>query len=111
MFVGILNLKTGLLNYTNAGHPYPIVQREQRENSMFLEEALDIPIGIMKNVYKDTHLQLYPGDTLLIYTDGISEAQNEARAFYGKERLLQFVKNPSNQNPGRADRRNFGRSD
>ncbi|PXZ45267.1 MULTISPECIES: SpoIIE family protein phosphatase [Porphyromonadaceae] len=99
MFVGILNLKTGLLNYTNAGHPYPIVQREQRENSMFLEEALDIPIGIMKNVYKDTHLQLYPGDTLLIYTDGISEAQNEARAFYGKERLLQFVKTLQTRTP------------
>lgn len=91
LFAGILNLETGVLNYTNAGHPYPILKSTTGQKTRFVEEIIDIPLGVMPYPYKEHNLQLLPGELLLLYTDGITESQNEASEFYGKENLLQLV--------------------
>lgn len=98
MFFGILDLNTGILNYTNAGHPSPIIKRKQDESVGFLE-GIDIPLGVMINQYKDYQIQLSHDDMLLIYTDGITEAQNESSEFYGKENLLQLSRKTTAEGP------------
>lgn len=91
MFIGILDLNSGILNYSNAGHPYPIL-RDSDNNTRFLGEIIDIPLGVMGGTqYKESQIQLKQGDILLLYTDGVTEAENEQNQFYGKEQLLQLV--------------------
>jgi len=91
MFVGILDLSSGLLNYTNAGHPYPILKRADGQ-TLFLKEALMMPLGIMKLDYPSCDYTMLPRDLLVAYTDGISEAQNERQELYTKERLFEFIR-------------------
>ena len=53
----------------------------------------------MLNKYKESHIQLTPNDMLLLYTDGVTESQNEQNEFYGKENLLALVNKTSASNP------------
>ncbi|MDR2130474.1 MAG: SpoIIE family protein phosphatase [Odoribacteraceae bacterium] len=99
LFIGILNLNSGILNYTNAGHPYPIIRRGDKGEAIFLKEPLDMPIGVTDNEYMEDHIQLEKGDLILIYTDGVTESQNKAKQFYGKDRLLHLVKESPNSTP------------
>ncbi|MDR1274697.1 MAG: SpoIIE family protein phosphatase, partial [Odoribacteraceae bacterium] len=92
VFIGILNLDSGILNYTNAGHPFPVIRRGEKKQAIFLTDPLDMPIGVTDNVYMEDCIQLEKGDLLLIYTDGVTESQNGVKGFYGQERLLRLVK-------------------
>ncbi|MDR1415720.1 MAG: SpoIIE family protein phosphatase [Odoribacteraceae bacterium] len=102
MFIGILDLDSGILNYTNAGHPFPIIRRGERRKTIFLKEPLDMPIGVTDNAYMEDHLQLEKGDLILVYTDGVTEAQDARGRFYGKERLLDLVQGLENDAPEEA---------
>ena len=100
MFIGILNLDSGILNYTNAGHPYPIIRGgDQGRKTIFLKDPLNMPIGVTDNEYMEDHIQLEKGDLLLIYTDGVTEFQDETRKLYGKERLIHFVESLDSNAP------------
>ena len=91
MFIGILDLQTGHLQYTNAGQTYPILRSAKTGECTFLKGAQNIPLGIMPTTFKDHSQTIARGDTILLYSDGISEAQNEKRELYGSERLLEHV--------------------
>ena len=86
VFVGILDLSTGVLSYCNAGHNAPVlVGKEVRA----LDVEPNIPIGVEENwPYKAQQVTLAPGTTLLLYTDGLTEAENENHMLYGEERML-----------------------
>ena len=86
VFVGILDLSTGVLSYCNAGHNAPVlVGKEVRA----LDVEPNIPIGVEENwPYKAQQATLAPGTTLLLYTDGLTEAENENHMLYGEERML-----------------------
>jgi sigma-B regulation protein RsbU (phosphoserine phosphatase) len=99
MFVGILNLDSGILNYSNAGHPFPIIRKGGGRETTFLRDSLDMPLGVTENAYMEDHVQLERGDMILIYTDGVPEAQDPSGKFYGKDRLLQFAKNSRHEIP------------
>lgn len=91
MFVGILDLKNGMLSYANAGHPFPILCTREEKEVKFLEDSLGIPIGVMRTMYKESRYQMERGDMIFLYTDGLTEAQNSERHFYGKERVKKVI--------------------
>ncbi len=92
LFCGILNLANGELKYCNAGHNPPYL-RDACGRLELLCERHGPAAGVDEDsIYASTCRQLLPGDMLLLYTDGVTEAQNEKAEMFsakGVERLLQ----------------------
>ncbi len=87
MFVGILDLTTGRLDYCNAGHEKPIIAGQP------LEIKPNLPVGALSYwTYEGQQTRLQSGDMLFLYTDGLSEAQNVAEEQFGRNRVLQLVR-------------------
>lgn len=87
-FLAILNKKTGHLVYANAGHNPPIVGTDH--NYRYLKCNPGFLLGCFEDAYIiDEELTLKPGESLTLYTDGITEARNSAGEFFGETRLLQ----------------------
>jgi phosphoserine phosphatase RsbU/P len=90
-FLGILNLRTGEMQYCNAGHNYPLLIRNSGEIEE-LSETHGLPLGIKeKQVFSSAGLKLEKGETLILYTDGITEALSIDGTFYSDERLSSLV--------------------
>ena len=87
LFLGMLDTKTGVLTYVNAGHLAPCVLHV----SGAIESVNDkpaMPLGIRAGTaYQGRTLTLLPGDTVFVISDGVTEAMNAADEFYGNERL------------------------
>lgn len=99
MFMGILDINTGIMTYTNAGHPYPLVIHENGETN-FLSKYPDVPIGILENhVFSEHTYTIHKNNSLLFYTDGITDAENPAGQFYGKEKLVHCVEMMQQHSP------------
>ena len=89
LFVGILDLETGLLSYCNAGHNAPVVMGKEPR---FLKVESNLPVGVETAwKYKGKHLSLTPGTTLLLYTDGLTEAENPNHDQFGERRILDVL--------------------
>ena len=89
LFFGILDAD-GKLEYVNAGHPLPLLVRGDKVQSVF--PAGSCPVGMFEmERFKTSVSQLEPGDTLVLFTDGISEAANTQRDRFGSERLESLV--------------------
>jgi sigma-B regulation protein RsbU (phosphoserine phosphatase) len=87
VFCGVLDVRTGVICYSSAGHNPPVVVREGRRLE-YLEEARSPPIGIDEDlVYEEGEVTLHPGDALLMYTDGVTEARNVGREMFSEEGL------------------------
>jgi len=83
---GILDLATGEFTFSVGGHP-PVYLSSSRRGQ-FLREPGGLMLGVMEDVeYSDGHEYLEPGDTLMFYTDGVTEAENAAGDFYTEGRL------------------------
>jgi serine phosphatase RsbU (regulator of sigma subunit) len=77
------------LRYSNAGHNPPLLLREGRLRSL---EAGGLALGMFRGMpYEDEELELRPGDWLLLYTDGLTEALNSDEEEYGVERLARLL--------------------
>ncbi|HUK92104.1 MAG TPA: SpoIIE family protein phosphatase [Blastocatellia bacterium] len=105
LFYGKLDPKTGLLTYSNGGHNPPMLIRKNGTDVL----RLDIggrPVGMMPSgAYCEGQVEFFPGDVLVIYSDGISESVNEANEEFGEERLLEAVqKNVGRSAAGIRDR-------
>lgn len=100
----IENYLTGiLLRFTqegiemaDAGHPIPIIYRAQKDTTDFLDCNIEdchgvIGLGDLNFNYKQTDISLNTNDRLFLYTDGFTEARNEAGEEYGKERFLESI--------------------
>ena len=99
MFVGILDIRTGMLTYTNAGHHNPLVIRKDGTISNF-PQHLDYPIGIWENHSFTEDTYTFPANSsLLFYTDGITDAENPDGQFFGKERLIKCVERTATASP------------
>ena len=91
MFSGIVNVKTGEMVYVNCGHNPPLIKSNSEEYK-FLECDSNIVLGAFDNFdYKIHKMQLNKGDTLCLYTDGVTEAVNSEEKMYGEERLLEKI--------------------
>ena len=94
VFVAILNLKTGELIYVNAGHNAPIIRRENGECDWLPVESGFVIGGIDGVDFKRQTIQFNPGDSILLYTDGVTEAMNPQNQLYGDERLINLMNGP-----------------
>jgi sigma-B regulation protein RsbU (phosphoserine phosphatase) len=80
------------LHYVNAGHNAPILYRKHANPSVLRLEAGGTVIGLLPDfTYEEDHVKLQPGDVLVAYTDGISEAMNHAEEEWDERRLVQAL--------------------
>ena len=98
-WVGIFDLRTGILSYTNAGHNPPCLARNGGPYE-FLSSKVNFVIGGKPLIrYLEKQIRLYPGDRIFLYTDGVTEAKNEDGSFYGNQRLLAGLNEYSGASP------------
>ena len=91
VWIGIINLKTGFMECANAGHEYPAIMHGNGKFEI-VRDKHSLPLAaipILKS--KPYELQLYPGDRLFVYTDGVPEAINDQEEQYGENRMLQVL--------------------
>jgi phosphoserine phosphatase RsbU/P len=90
IFFGVQNLENGVLHYINGGHEPPLLRRAAGTNE-YLEPTGPI-VGALPGMAFDVQsVTLQPGDSLLCYTDGVTEARNAAGDFFGEARLPGLV--------------------
>ena len=91
VWLGILQLSTGRLITANGGHEYPVI-RQGGGAFRLVRDPHGLVLGGMGDmVYKDFELQLQPGDTLFVYTDGVPEASSREKELMGLDRTLQAL--------------------
>jgi serine phosphatase RsbU (regulator of sigma subunit) len=91
VFYGLLDLVTGVLTFSIAGHNPPFVLRYEKKCVEALEKG-GIALGALEKISLDEHtLELLPGDCLLSYTDGVTEAFNNTDQMYGDDRLKEVL--------------------
>lgn len=87
MFIGLINLKTGHMEYCNAGHNPPLLDGE------YMNLEANVPIGLWPDVtFEGAEVSDMHGKTLFIYTDGISEAENTHQEQFGEARLQALLR-------------------
>lgn len=90
-FIGCLDPKTGDLKYCNAGHNPPIILRKNREN-IRLKDGGPV-LGILRDSqYTPGKEHIESGDILVLYSDGVTEAENDVEEEFGEERLIASVR-------------------
>jgi sigma-B regulation protein RsbU (phosphoserine phosphatase) len=99
VFYGVLNTETGLIQYCNGGHNLPYHVKEDG-SSVQVENTGGLLLGKIEPIeYQTKELQLEPGEKIILYTDGLTEAMNEKEEMYEEERLEEYLKN----HPGYRD--------
>lgn len=101
VFAGILDLQTGQIESSNAGHESPLIYRHDRQRTECLAQPLQtIALGLIDDfVYPVSRITLYPGDTLLLFTDGVSQAMNADHQPFGAERIDACLQRVGHLNP------------
>ena len=90
-FYGILDASNNTLSYSNAGHNPPLLINARGE-TRFIEPG-EQPLGMFQETrYHEYFLTFKPGDVLVLYTDGVTEARNAAEEEFGRDRLADSVK-------------------
>lgn len=91
-FFGVLEPHTGRLRYANAGHPPPILVKNQRGKPVDRLGPTGMALGVLEKFHwKQKLASLVPGDVLFLYTDGILEALNEQGQYFGEQRLREVL--------------------
>ena len=91
VWLGMLDLKTGLLTISNGGHEYPAVMMPGEEYKLFKDKPGLVVGGIEGYQYHEYQIQLEPGSRLFLYTDGLPEASNASGKMFGIERTLKAL--------------------
>ena len=87
VFYGIYNIKTGVIKYCNAGHNPPYILKSNGE-AVELPMSEDLAVGVFDGVdFHDNQVQLEKGDSIVMFTDGVTEAMNVESEEFGNERL------------------------
>ncbi|WPD22441.1 MAG: PP2C family protein-serine/threonine phosphatase [Candidatus Electrothrix scaldis] len=87
----ILNLKTGMLTYSNAGHNPPVVLRNDGSTE-WMELPKGLVLGIMPEAtFSSKTFQLHPGDKIVLETDGVTEAMSPEETLYSSERFIETI--------------------
>jgi sigma-B regulation protein RsbU (phosphoserine phosphatase) len=99
VFYGILDPASGTLIYCNAGHNPPYLVSAQEGDAVQALRRTGMPLGILEEgSWEQKVVQLAPGDMLVLYTDGVTDAQDPEDKLYGEQRLLEVAQS----NRGRA---------
>lgn len=95
MFVGVLDLSSGQLNYCNAGHNPPILRRVTSDGSIsadYMQLKTNLAVGMLERfVYTGATLTFAPGEALFLYTDGVTEAEDEHHTLFGEAATLEAL--------------------
>ena len=94
-WIGILDVKTGDVSFSNAGHNRPVLI-EANGNVRLINQDTGIIMGIRNAQFRKEHIRLEKGDMLYIYTDGVTEARNKNNDMFGEEQLLSSVSSADN---------------
>ncbi len=90
-WIGKLNLKTGKLSYVNAGHNQPLIKHDSNSFE-YMDTHPNLVIGGMEGIsYVEHEIDLNAGDMLFLYTDGVTEANENYNEFYGEDRLRDIL--------------------
>jgi adenylate cyclase len=93
VFAGILDLSSGELAWCNAGHDSPFCMRPGQKAPTRLEGESGPPLCVIADYdYRPERYSLLPGETLCLFTDGVTEAMNAADELYGRQRLFSVLK-------------------
>ncbi len=90
-WMGILDINTGLIRFTNAGHNPPLICRRDGSFEYFRTRAGLVLAGMEGMRYRAGEVQLEPGDTIFLYTDGVTEATDGECRLFGEDRLRQIL--------------------
>ena len=99
LFLGVLDLKTGILEYCNAAHtPGYVLTKNAKVKE--LAQSHGLPLGLYPDKsYSSAKIQLNKEDTLVLYTDGVTEMLNENNIQYGNHQLVENIKTLAGQSP------------
>ena len=100
VFYGVLDLDTGHFTYARAGHNPPLLVRAA-DGSVVELDPPGVVLGVLEDVeLVEESLQLGPGDALVMFTDGVTEAINEEGRQFGEERLKELLVDTSGHGAG-----------
>jgi len=99
VFAGILDTRTGVIEYCDGGHEPPLILRQDGRVEL-VDKVGGLALGCIEDFpYSSGGLQLWPGDTLILYTDGVTEATNEQQDTFSTDRLVGMLDNLNEADP------------
>lgn len=105
LFLGVLNIKTGVLNYCNAAHTSTFVLKANGE-IVELDQSHGLPLGLYPDKeYFDSRVEIENGDSIILYTDGVTETRDENNFLFGEERFKENVSHLTGQTPAEMVKR------
>lgn len=97
LLAGVMDPKTGIVDYANAGHTPPL---HKRGVDVWELKETDLVIGLFGHAsYRDQRIELAPGDSLIAFTDGVIEAENEAEVQFGSARTVDLARGIDSHDP------------
>ncbi len=99
VWLGILDLKTGKLTASNAGHEYPTLKQPDGRFELIKEPHGFVVGGLPGEEYEEYEWQLQPGAKVFVYTDGVPEAGGSRSALYGTDRMMEALRKAENESP------------
>ena len=99
VWLGILELSSGILACSNAGHEFPVIRGTDGVFRVFRDRHSLVLGGFDKSKYSEYELRLAPGNAVFVYTDGVPEANNSEGEFYGMERLEAALNQAAKESP------------
>lgn len=99
VWLGILDLDTGMLTCANAGHEYPMLRKPGARYEM-IKDIHGFVLGGMEGIkYREYEIQMEPGASLFLYTDGLAEAVNPDNEMFGTKQILEELNADLNRSP------------
>ena len=109
-WIGFLDLGTGVISYVHAGHTFPVLVSGAGDDAIsFVKQKINMVLGGLKKAkYVRQEISLRPGDSIFLYTDGVTEAKAPSGDMYGEGRLIKLIKEKAGDIEA-ADRNEFCR--
>jgi sigma-B regulation protein RsbU (phosphoserine phosphatase) len=96
LFIGVIDIRTGIMDYCNAAHNYPYILHSDGTLKT-LSKSHGLPLGIYKDKsYKSSTIELKFNDTMILYTDGVINSSDNNQQHYGTERLEKNIQSLNN---------------
>ncbi len=100
VWLGILEISAGRLTCANAGHEYPALRKNNGDYELVKDKHGFVLAGMEDARYREYELELGPGDSLYIYTDGVAEATDRNDTLFGTDRMLEALNRHKEVAPG-----------
>ncbi|MBR4333842.1 MAG: SpoIIE family protein phosphatase [Clostridia bacterium] len=99
VWLAVLEISTGKLTATSAGHEYPALKKAGESFELF-KDRHGVAVGAMDGVrYREYTIDLEPGTKIFVYTDGVAEATNSNEELFGTDRMIAALRNGENGTP------------